>query len=230
MELSKDGRSLPVEAYRAHRGLMLTAVLCIGWRIPSSVLPWAWGTWVCPYGRSSMSIHMKLAVFESVAAAGGIILLVGMIAFLYWLRGAYRNLQPLGSAKREISPGLPATPRDAVVSFLIPIVQFVRARRVMVHLWRESQPTPAVLPDGTVLRGKTRLVNWWYAIWLSSFLTAFVGHARYAPFIPSLSGLLKGVAAILCGVMVWTIEKRQAEQFRDLQLRQPAPPVTDQLR
>lgn len=30
--------------------------------------------------------------------------------------------------------------------------------------------------------------------------------------------------------MVWTIEKRQLEQFRDIQLRQPTPPVTDQLR
>jgi hypothetical protein len=97
-------------------------------------------------------------------------------------------------------------------------------------LWRESQPAPAVLPDGTVLLPKTSLVNWWYASWIASCFGDCFSGGDTTPLWPIVSCLLTSVAAILCGVMVWTIEKRQAEQFRDLQLRQPAPPVTDQLR
>jgi hypothetical protein len=228
MELSQNGRNPPAEGYRPHRGLMLATLLCIGSRLPWSLFMWSWSTWLY-WSRSSSMLNWRL--LQVAVWSNAFIYLAGIIAFLCWLHGAYRNLRPLGSTKPEISKRLPAMPSRAVVSFLIPIVQFVRARRVMVHLWRESQPAPAVLPDGTLLLGKTRLVNWWYATWLLSYITGgYVGHGAYRPVWPSLSGLLTWTSAILCCVMVWTIEKRQAEQFHDLQLRQPAPPVTDQLR
>jgi hypothetical protein len=233
MDLSQAAPPTPSQSYRPHRGWMFTAIIGIGWVIPSSLLMTLLATRIYHYGDGDTIMRMF-----RLQAAGGltsfITFIIGAIGFLYWLRGAYRNLQPLGSTKTEISPGVPATGRDAVVSFLIPVVNLFRARRVLVHLWRESQPAPAVLDDGTVLVGTTRLVNWWYATWLLHYfpVTILFIVVPYSSMltVTSFFGVLRWVAALLCCVMVWTIEKRQAEQFHDLQLRQPAPPVTDQLR
>jgi hypothetical protein len=101
-------------------------------------------------------------------------------------------------------------------------------RRVMRHLWRESQPEPALLADGTVLVPTTSLVDWWYGVEIVSILLGAGSQASKGT--AALSIILTMVAGILCGLMVWRIEQRQAVQMRDIQLRQPAPPVVDNLR
>ena len=219
---------LPERPYQSHRGLALASIVCIGAVVPSALIIALWQLarhWLGPE-------HARLADTLTAVAicVSGLLSLTGVVTFLYWLRGAYRNLPSLGSTNQEIFPGLRATGREAVRSFLIPPRNLFRARRVMVHLWRESQPAPAVLPDGTVLLPKTSLVNWWYASWIASYFGDFSSRGDTTLFWPIVSWLLTILAASLCCVMVWTIEKRQAEQFRDIQLRQPAAPVTDQLR
>ncbi|HEX4461123.1 MAG TPA: DUF4328 domain-containing protein [Polyangia bacterium] len=236
MERRKQGRDLPPQAYRPHRVWMLTAVIGIGWFIPTNLLAVVLEQSRHHYDNVGDAVAQLLRMCTG-GALGGVVSLGGRIAFLYWLHGAYRNLQPLGSTKPEISPGLPATGSDAVFSFLIPIVNLFRARRVMAHLWRESQPTAALLEDGAVLVPATRLVSWWYATWLLKFAALMLlmiagSQSTLSPLALALAvqSLVNWLSAILGVVMMWTIEKRQAEQFRDLQLRRPAPPVTDQLR
>ena len=227
MHVSK-APNLPERPYRSQRGLALASILCIGVVVPSTLIGLAWPLCQARLGPGSVlavESLRSLAVFVS-----GCLSLAGAFAFLGWVRGAYRNLPSLGSTTPLIFPGLRATAREAVRAFLIPPRNLFRARRVMAHLWRESQPAPAVLPDGTVLARKTSLVNWWYASWLAGIFGDCMSRGDATGLGPTLARLLTAVAAVLCGVMVWTIERRQAEQFRDLQLRQPAPPITDQLR
>jgi hypothetical protein len=170
----------------------------------------------------------NLIVVYSYMLSAYVFGLGGGILFLVWLAGAYRNLPALGSTARDIGPQLPATPSAAVWSFIIPIVCWFRGRRVMRHLWRESQPETAVLADGTILIPETPLVDWWYAAWVASTLLGIGGSFSVKANILATS--LNFAAAVLCCVMVWRIEARQAAQMRDLQLRQPAPPVVDNLR
>lgn len=144
-----------------------------------------------------------------------------------WLAGAYRNPPALGSTKININPALGATPSEAVWSF-IPVVNFFRGRRVMRHLWIESQPEPELLADGTVLVRKTPLIDWWYGLWAGSWLASAASH--FTIIADRLSRVLGVAAWTWCCIMVWRIEERQAAQMRDIQLRQPAPPVVDNLR
>ena len=208
--------------YRPHRGLALAAIVFIGGVVPSELFGKV-AALVPPdsaAGRLTVAWICLLSIFVFSLGSG--------IVFLTWLAGAYRNLPALGSTARAIGPALEATPSTAVWSFIIPVVCWFRGRRVMRHLWRESQPEPAVLADGTHLIPATPLVDWWYATWISSCLLGIV--ARTSTNAEILSRASSFVAAVLCCMMVWRIEARQAAQMRDLQLRQPAPPVVDNLR
>ena len=124
MDLSQAAPHTPLQSYRPHRGWMFTVIIGIGWVIPSSLLMTLLATRIYHYGNGDTIMRML-----RLQAAGGLtsaVTFIGALGFLYWLHGAYCNLQPLGSTKTEISPGVPATGRDAVVSFLIPVVNLDR--------------------------------------------------------------------------------------------------------
>lgn len=209
--------------YRSHRGLAIATIVLIGGIGPLSLLA---GVLHMLLSSGSRSANLVAALFYALVLVGfGI---GSGIVFLVWLAGAYRNLPALGSTKAEISPNLRATPSEAVWSFLIPIVNLFRARRVMRHVWLESQPAPPLLADGTLLVPKTPLIDWWYGLWI---ISSFAGAAARSSTGASVrSGALSFAAGILCCLMVWRIEERQAAQMRDLELRRPAPPVVDKLR
>jgi len=147
----------------------------------------------------------------------------------------------LGSTKLEIAPGQRATPGAAVGVWFIPVANLVLGYRTVRHLWRESQPAPTLVPNGVILPSSTPLLSWWWGL----FVARNVGSRLFAVGAPNantLAGwvaltermivpkLLSVSAAILCILVVRTIEYRQAEQHRDLLLRVPVTPPSDQLR
>ena len=71
-------------------------------------------------------------------AAIGIIYLLGyiatIIAFLFWIHRASKNLEPLGVEYQEFSPGW------AIGWWFIPIMSLFRPYQVMKEIWAESHP------------------------------------------------------------------------------------------
>jgi Domain of unknown function (DUF4328) len=176
-----------------------------------------------------------------LAQASWTLEIASAIAFLIWLHRAFANLPALGSTKREIAPGQRATPGAAVGGWFIPFANFVLGYRTVRHLWRESQPATAVLPDGSMLPKRNPLVAWWWGLFLMrnlSYRVAKLGGgstrtleawaARTERMI--VPGLIDIAAAVLCILVVRTIEQRQREQHRDLMLQVSPPPPTDRLR
>ena len=79
MELSQNGRNLPAEGYRAHRGLMLTTILCIGWNVPSSLLACAWLMWLYWSGSGRSSL---MELLRWVMVFNGCVTIVGLAGSL----------------------------------------------------------------------------------------------------------------------------------------------------
>jgi hypothetical protein len=105
----------------------------------------------------------------------------------------------------------------------------------VLHRWRESQPTPALLPDGTRALVRAPLVGSWWAFYVARIplvaLAKKLAHDQeLAPYVGRAFDFCNLVAAISCMLVVYKIDQRQREQHRDLLLRVPTPPATDQLR
>ena len=164
----------------------------------------------------------------------GALYIAALVVFMVWVYRATSNLQALGS--REIL----CTPSSAVWGFFIPFINLVRPHQVMSQIWIESQP--AVLNEhGYALPRKATPVSiWWAAIVLGSVITRVIRALPDPTTIDSLHsvatlGILEGVSWSTAGVlfiyMVWNAQKRQDEQWQDLELRRSVPqPSADALR
>ncbi len=64
----------------------------------------------------------------------------GVVTFFLWVGRAYRNLPALGANELEYSP------RSAIAWWLVPLVSLVVPLRMMIELWRASDPS--IRPNG----------------------------------------------------------------------------------
>ena len=81
------------------------------------------------------------------------------LAVLMWIYRASRNLVAMGVQLRYSSGW-------AVRSWFIPIISLFRPYQVMKEIWKRSHPNR---PDPDAL-----LVNVWWALWLGSFVVAYL--------------------------------------------------------
>jgi hypothetical protein len=172
-------------------------------------------------GDLSAPVPQLLDQMQALLSRGGVAsFVVGAITFLVWLHRAFANLPAVGSTATEIGAGLPATPATAVRVWFIPLANAVLGYMTVRHLWRESQPTPPLLPDGTRARLRAPLVAWWWAFYLVRI--------PLVTWANDFHRLRRYVDPVQDWVAV--TERLGPFEHRDLVLRIPTPPATDQLR
>jgi hypothetical protein len=142
-------------------------------------------------------------------------IVVTAIAFLAWVRRAYKNLVALGAKGLEYSPG------SAVGSFLIPPANLAAPYTVMSELWRNSHP------DGIGVSARAAsaaLVAWWWIVLIvgNVFGVLLILYAS-SDLVESLLTILIlvcirnliGIAAALLAIlMVIRIDAHQLLRFR----------------
>ncbi|MGW1889526.1 DUF4328 domain-containing protein [Streptomyces sp. NPDC002004] len=162
-------------------------------------------------GRAARrAVHLYDTVVEAHAAA----LVVCGIVFVVWLRAARVNAEVFRPDGHELSRGW------VFWGWVVPIANLWYPRRVVLDVWRSSDPRR---PDGPGPRPSHGLVNAWWGLWLVGHLSnlsdvadsrstadyhdAFAGWAVY--------DLLDIAAATLAIVLVRTLTHMQ--QVRILQ-------------
>jgi hypothetical protein len=176
------------------------------------------------------------AAFTTAAAIGSfdtLLFIAATVVFLTWVHRAMANLAPLGSMSTRFSPAM------AVWAYIIPFVNFVWGHTVMATIWQESQP-PAMTDEGFYAKRSTALVNWWWGLYLACIVIAMsMMFAR--PFgVEQLHALatkeiiflvVRAVNALLFILMIRGAQKRQDEQWQDLERRRNVPqPTAEALR
>ncbi|HEY2746668.1 MAG TPA: DUF4328 domain-containing protein [Polyangia bacterium] len=197
----------------------------------SAVIAWA-------VGAAALDHDMAAAApaFTVAAVVGGLDFLLFMaatIVFFTWVYRAMANLAPLGSMSTRFSPAM------AVWAYIIPFVNLVWGHTVMAVIWRESQP-PTVTPEGVYTRSKTTLVNWWWGLYLAGSIIAMTAMFAHPVTVEDLTEfatkqilfeLLRVVTLILFVLMIRGAQKRQDEQWRDLEGQRNVPkPTAEALR
>jgi hypothetical protein len=158
--------------------------------------------------------------------------IAAIVVFLVWVHRMYVNLGALGSESVRYTPG------GAVGAFFIPFVNLVRGYQVIHHLWLESQPQPAVLPDGVPLARSAPLVGWWWGFHIGANLVARLATNKATSiegwvqesWFSSLWLLVLGLGGVLFLQVVRGVARRQRDQWDDIVRRQPAPVERDRLR
>ena len=139
------------------------------------------------------------------------------IAFIVWLRRAYRNLGALGFRRLRIPAGW------AVGAWFVPVLGLFRPKSIVNDVWRASDaslpPKVSHPPDGAPVPST---INWWWAAFLVGGALVRVG--RSGLFDSSLDelisvtrllvvgDLLSSVAAILAILVVRAVTLRQEQR------------------
>jgi hypothetical protein len=161
-----------------------------------------------------------------------LVLIAACIVFLTWVHRAIANLPALHSRSCRFSPS------SAVWSFFIPFVNLVRGHQIMATIWTDSQPA-VVSEHGYALPPRTTLVSWWWGLYLfSGFASLFVpSHPVGIAGIKTTATAtvfflaVRLVAGVLFVLMIRAAQRRQDEQWLDLERRRQVPvPTADALR
>jgi len=167
----------------------------------------AWATAALLALQTALAVAVELELFDAarsrpVAVASILTGIATPIAFLAWLAGVYRNLPALGSRTK-------ATAAWAVGRWFIPVVNLWHGYVALRTAWIESLPEPG--------HRRTRLIGWWWGLFLASGLRFVVGGGDLLA-LPRLS--LEILAAGLCVSMVLELDARQRDQYEELVARQ----------
>ena len=128
----------------------------------------------------------------------------GVVTFFLWVGRAYRNLPALGANELEYSP------RSAIAWWLVPLVSLVVPLRMMIELWRASDPS--IRPNGRSDRQRAPfpklLLTWWIVLWASFLLDRLTISSEDALWFAVVC-LLQVLAAGLAIAVIWMIQLRQ---------------------
>ena len=160
---------------------------------------------------------------------------IAFIFFLRWVHRAVSNLDALGT------PNIRSSPSQAVWGFFIPFINLVRPYEVLKQIWVDSQPVVANENGSAIPRSARVVTAWWVLIWIANIATRIMSATLRTPttheelqtliaemFVVALAWT---VAGILFVRMVWLSQRRQEDQWQDLELRRQAPqPTAEALR
>jgi len=228
-------QTMAPEGFVAARGRTIAITVLLITQIV--VLAAAAVAWSVASAAPESDLQRLLAAF---ATAGGLDMFDGLLAmasfivFLTWVYRATANLPALGSMTCKYTPGW------AVGWYFIPFANIVHGHQVMANIWTESQP-PAVNENGFYLPRKATLVHWWWGVyWFTVVAGWAVGTGSALAVGPELHSVADGqmflhalriADALLFMLMVRTAQKRQEEQWADLERRRNVPkPTADALR
>jgi hypothetical protein len=154
-----------------------------------------------------------------------LVLLATSVIFFIWLYRVTANLPALGVWNSDYGPG------RAVGNFFIPFANLILGYRSVRQAWQGSSHDPQL--------SKSPIVGLWWFFWLASACVAqFAASSRPRPgqasdlnqliqmswtYICSDIGYL--VAGSLLALVIWRIDRMQAEKF----LMRPTPPTMPNL-
>ncbi|NJO56732.1 MAG: DUF4328 domain-containing protein [Rhodospirillales bacterium] len=174
-----------------------------------------------PIGQGFQWWALFVMLLPDVVAAGTI------LSLLVWVHAAYRNLDALRGKRRY-------TPAQAVLSFVVPVVQLYRPGVVAREIWTESDPSRVRgVPSSSWVQGPATQLPIWFAafqaVWFVWFLLLFL---RYGLLIADweieqvlrLEGLQLFSLPLQFALFwaIWTFvgraQRRQDERFQRLRL------------
>jgi hypothetical protein len=155
-----------------------------------------------------------------------VVFLASAVAFLIWLRRAYKNLKPLGAEPRY-------SPAWAVGAFVVPIINLFLPFQIFQEMWRASDPETIAARDAKPVTAfiedssKSLLVVVWWGLWLLTLINLAVAYrwhvswqilneeiiASWLVIMLSLLLILDSIATI---ILVKKITDRQDEKFKRL--------------
>jgi hypothetical protein len=142
------------------------------------------GSYTVEEASTSDNRESGIALLQIVA------LLVGAIFFIRWFIDAYRNVDPLGGARKF-------TVKWAGWAWFVPILSLWRPKQIANEIWRASDPDHANehVSEASPLWGVLTL---WWACWLVSNFISQIG-TRMAFHDDTAEGLHNSTAAYLVG-------------------------------
>ncbi len=235
MDYQYDRQTLAT--YKSARGLSIAIIILLSIHAAlSAILVAAWPT-ITKIIRDDYSPDGIWDALCAIAVGLTAVLQWGVfiacaVCFLCWLYRSYANLPALGSQSILFSP------KSAVVGWFIPFVNLVQGYKSVNTLYVESQTRGDVSPSGFYIPKSAPIIGFWWAAYLARGIVSRISDKMLDRNYDGALGwlitaeLLDIVAAILCIVIVYRIEKRQRDQHDDLVRRQAAvqPPSADRLR
>lgn len=166
------------------------------------------------------------ALVTLVTLLQGVVQLITLIAFMIWVHGSYRNLQPLNDRGPRHTPGW------AVAGFFVPFLNVFRAPDVISELWVNSQ-APSTLRSGAMHEPSSQrsqrsaaLVGWWWALCIltalferasssaSSGATESIGMLKISTCMGLANDALDIPRALLAIMIIQTITRWQTERHQ----------------
>lgn len=111
-------------------------------------------------------LGMLLLLFSAIAT---IVLIVGIIFFIMWMRRAYYNLHSIGTT------GLRHTEGWAAGAWFVPILNWIWPYEIMKDIWHATQQMAYLRlqqPAGYV-HEPGKLVGWWWAFFVTKNLLGY---------------------------------------------------------
>jgi len=171
---------------------------------------------------------------RNVAIIQIVLVLITGIAFMVWVRRAYRNLAPLGALSLRFMPGW------AIGAWFIPFLNLVRPKQIIDDTWRASDPAgPPSLNKTWVGQPVPVLIHLWWAAWVTGSVLGFtrsrigtnsqsLDGVEASAITAMLAGLSTIVAALLAILVVADLTARQHARFDRIRLlAEPAPVATE---
>jgi len=227
-----------MNGYISARGRALALTILVSIQIVTLLAAAAaWASYASTLGHDLSGRMAAAAMATAIGSFDTLLFYAATVVFFTWVYRAMANLAPLGSMSTRFSPAI------AVWAYIIPFVNFVWGHTVMATIWQESQP-PAVTEDGVYTRRSTALVNWWWGLYLGGIVlvlwttvSALFTSPRSVDELHSFANnqilfmIIRAVTALLFILMIRGAQKRQDEQWQDLERRRNVPkPTAEALR
>jgi Domain of unknown function (DUF4328) len=226
--------SEPMESYVSARGRSIAiTVLVILQLVVLALATVAWGAGVSMLDGDLASAAGVFGTAAGLEVLDLLIFIAATVVFLTWVHRSIANLPALGSMSCRF------TPSGAVWSYFIPFVNLVRGHQVMATIWTESQP-PAVNENGFYLPRKATLVHWWWGLYIFSGIAGMaagkvkplgIEELRSTAHSQLILHAIRIATALMFLFLVRGAQKRQDEQWQDLERRRNVPqPTAEALR
>ncbi len=147
-----------------------------------------------------------LARADQLVAFGAVVELVAFLVaaalFLRWQARAHRNLEAFGAGRQRVGSGIAA--------WLVPVVNLVAPRRIVLSLWRAGQPE---------LRTPRVFAGWWIG-WVVAVIAVvaawtLLGEAADVAErqrIDALRAVATALSAVAAGLAIAVVAKTTARQ------------------
>jgi len=192
--------------YRSGQGLAVATLVLLASTCTNQLLAETLGQFVEPTNLMGMALIALTAILQFLTYIATVVL------FLVWLNRAHHNMAVRGSGSLTMSPGM------AVGGWFIPFYNLVHGYRSMLVLWTDTEPTE--LTD--MRSAPTPMLGLWWAAYLLSGVSVTIvgfnnaGQAKDYGILSGIQTLLYLTSAVLFGMLIWRIQRRQAAQNGDL--------------